>query len=115
MQDTMMGAAEAQLEKHLIWIADEIAIGKKQQFDDVPDGLGLPRDGSSGRRAIGGCCASSGSLCAHIYVSHVDIFWFYVTKMVLRTKGLYRNGPFRQGGEKAQIGPVRPHSYRVTT
>ena len=74
MQHAVMRAAEAELAQHLVRIADEVAIGEEQQLDDVPDRL-LRR-----RRWRGGRSARLGGACAHIYVSHVDIFWFYVTK-----------------------------------
>ncbi len=55
-------------------IADEIAIGKEQEFDDVPGRLA----GRGGRRGAAGRTfsepGSGGSLGSHIYVSHVDIF-----------------------------------------
>jgi len=40
MKHAMVRATEAQLEKHFVRIADEIAVGKKQKLDDVPNGLG---------------------------------------------------------------------------
>ena len=79
MQHPMMGAAEAQFEQHLVRIADEIAIGKKQQLDDVPDRVRGRYRRRTGRCAIGHTRAGRGDII-HIYVSHVDIFWFYVTK-----------------------------------
>jgi len=39
MKHTMVRATEAQLEEYFIRVADEIAVGKKQKLDDVPDGL----------------------------------------------------------------------------
>ena len=39
MKHAMVRATEAQLQEHFIRIADEIAIGKEQKLDDVPDGL----------------------------------------------------------------------------
>ena len=39
MEHPMVRATEAQLKEHLIRITDEIAVGKKQKFDDVPYGL----------------------------------------------------------------------------
>jgi hypothetical protein len=44
-----------------------------------------------GQWRLGGLGSHIGT---HIYVSHVDIFWFYVTKSGPRTKGSYRNVPF---------------------
>src|SRR5450755_4795587 len=84
MQHPVMGAPEAELGEHLVRIADEIAIGEKQQLDDVPDRLGMRRCRA---RALGQAVGRGGDLGAHIYVSHVDIFWFYVTKRCPRTKG----------------------------
>ena len=40
MKHAVVRATEAQLEEHFIRITDEIAIGKKQKLDDVPNGLG---------------------------------------------------------------------------
>src|SRR5579875_1517298 len=76
--------------QHLVGVADEIAIGEEQQLDDVPHrlaGRGLRRNRALGQSGIGG-------LGLHSYVSHVDIFWFYVTKTVSLTKGSCRNGRF---------------------
>src|SRR6266545_3691666 len=39
MQYPVMGAAEAEFHQDVVGIADEIAIGEKQQLDDVPDRL----------------------------------------------------------------------------
>ena len=39
MHDPMMRAAESEFRKRLIGIADEIAIGEEQQFDQIPDRL----------------------------------------------------------------------------
>jgi len=40
MQHAMMGAAEVELLQHLVGVADEIAIGEEQQFDQIEIGLG---------------------------------------------------------------------------
>jgi hypothetical protein len=56
-----MGAAEGELAQDLVGIADEIAVGEKQEFDDVPHRL----RGSLGR--------TFGEARGHFYVSHVDI------------------------------------------
>jgi hypothetical protein len=71
MQHTVMRAAEGEFAQHFVRIADEIAIGKKQQLDDVPDRR--RRRPRTGRQVGGGGCGCDG-LRAHIYVSHVDIF-----------------------------------------
>src|SRR6187399_28666 len=90
MQHPMMGASETKLEQHLVGIADEITIGEKQQLNDVPNGLA-----SRPTRRTAFCQTRAGdSGFAHIYVSHIDIFCFYVTKTVSETKGLYQKGPF---------------------
>ena len=68
VQDPVMGTAEAELGQHLVGVADEIAVGEKQQLDQVPDGL-RPVPGFGRNRD------------AHIYVSHVDIFFGFVTMM----------------------------------
>src|SRR5450759_2410188 len=91
MQHPVMGTPEGELGEHLVRIADEIAIGEEQQLDDVPDRLGRRRRGA---RALGQAARRGGNLGAHIYVSHVDIFWFYVTKRCPGTKGSCRNGLF---------------------
>src|ERR1700690_3338130 len=91
MQHPVMGAPETELGEHLVRIADEIAIGEEQQLDDVPDRLGRRRGCA---RALGQAAGRGGNLGAHIYVSHVDIFWFYVTKTLPGTKGSCRNGLF---------------------
>ena len=75
----------------------------------------MSQTGSAGCRrrrppARPGC--RPGRRSGHIYVSHVDIFWFYVTKTPSQTKGSYRNGPFGCAGSRT-IGPLRTHSYRV--
>src|SRR5262249_17561145 len=96
MKHAMVRATEAQLEEHFVRIADEIAVGKKQQLDDVPNGFGWAAGPARPLRhaVLGRCC-----LGTQIYVSHVDIFWIYVTKTVSQTKGYYRSGPFSVDGE----------------
>jgi hypothetical protein len=46
-----MGAAEAELRKHMIGVADEVAIGEEQELDDIPDRLvrTVRRIGGAGR------------------------------------------------------------------
>jgi hypothetical protein len=39
MQHPVMGPAEAEFCQHVVGIADEVAIGEKQELDDVPDRL----------------------------------------------------------------------------
>jgi hypothetical protein len=39
MEHPMVRTTETQLEEHLIRITDKVAVGKKQELDDVPDGL----------------------------------------------------------------------------
>src|SRR2546430_475533 len=69
MQHPVMRAAEAELRQHVVGVADEVAIGKKQELDHVPDRLaarfrvGLGRGGPAG----GG---------SQIYVRPFGIFWF---------------------------------------
>src|SRR6202142_3406304 len=106
MQHPVMGAPEGELRKHFVRIADEIAVGEKQQLDDVPDRLGR----RAGRgRTLRQAAGWRGDLGVHIYVSHVDIFWFYVTKMPLQTKGSYRNGPFfQQRADRTAPAPFIP-------
>ena len=110
MQHPVMGAAEGELAEHLVRVADEIAIGEKQQFDDVPDRLrGRRRRRGASHRALG----KGGGLGVHIYVSHIDIFWFYVTKTPLRTKGScpkalprpHKPDPDRRSGGLAPLIP----------
>ena len=91
MQHPMMGAPETKFQKHLVGVADEVTVGKKQQFDDVPNGL---RRRSARRTAFCHPCTGYSDL-AHIYVSHIDIFCSYVTKTVPKTKGSYQKDPFR--------------------
>jgi hypothetical protein len=76
MQHPMMGAAKTKLEEHFIRIANKIAIGEKQKFDDVPDGLGRCWSAARAFRHAGTCAG----FASRNYVSHVDIFCFYVTK-----------------------------------
>src|SRR5476651_840561 len=106
MQHPVMGAPKGELGKHFVRIADEIAIGEKQQLDDVPDRLGR-RGGRD--RTLRQAAGRHGDLGVHIYVSHIDIFWFYVTKTSLPTKGSYRNGPFfRQCADRTAPAPFIP-------
>src|SRR5262245_22675566 len=105
MQHLMMGAAKTKLEEYFIRVANEIAISEKQKFDDVPDRLRRCRPAA---RAFGhtGCRAGF----AGNYVSHVDIFCFYVTKPRRYTKGSCCSAP--------TLNPVSGsrsagHSYRV--
>src|SRR5215216_1158528 len=68
MQDAVVGPPEGESRKHFIGIADEVAVGKEQEFDQVPDRLV-----QSGRRfgPRWGCAVGGNN-----YVSHVDIFGF---------------------------------------
>src|SRR5215510_3349969 len=91
MQHPMMRPPETKFQKHLVGVADEVTVGKKQQFDDVPNGL---RRSSARRTALCHPRTGHGDL-AHIYVSHIDIFCFYVTKTVPETKGSYQKDPLR--------------------
>jgi len=43
MQDPVMRAAEPEFGQHVIGIADEVAIGKEQQLNNVPDRLAATR------------------------------------------------------------------------
>ena len=45
MHHAVMGAAEAERLQHMVGVADEIAIGEKQQLDDVPARLAGPAGG----------------------------------------------------------------------
>ena len=61
MQHAVMRAAEAEFGERLVGIADEVAIGEEQQFDQVPDRLAGGRAGAASgvggremRRACGG-------------------------------------------------------------
>src|SRR5262249_4315769 len=90
MQHPVMGAPETKLQKHFVGVTDEITIGKKQELNDVPNGLC--------RRSACGTAICQSRACVsrfvHIYVSHIDIFCFYVTKTASETKGSYQKGPF---------------------
>jgi hypothetical protein len=100
MQHPVMGAPETKLQQHLVGIADEITVSEKQQLNDVPNGLaGRP----ARRTAFCQPCASDNRF-AHIYVSHIDIFCFYVTKTASETKGSYQKGPFLNKHARALEG-----------
>src|SRR3974390_1320203 len=71
MQHPVMSTAEAELGQHLVRIADEVTIGKEQEFDDVPDRL---RRRGRGGLALGNNVPRRYHLGTGIYVSHVDIF-----------------------------------------
>jgi hypothetical protein len=43
MHHAVMGAAEAESLELMVGIADEVAVGKEQQFDDVPAQFAGPR------------------------------------------------------------------------
>src|SRR5262245_12273221 len=105
MQDPVMRAPETKLQKHLVGVTDEVPVGEEQQFDDVPNGL---RRRSTRRTAFRHPCTGYSDL-AHIYVSHIDIFCFYVTKTVPETKGSYQKDPFR-----LSMREVLTASFRVS-
>jgi hypothetical protein len=63
----MMGAAEAELRQDLVGVADEVAIGKEEQLDQIPERLRLMPDFTRPHGDV------------QIYVSHVDIFLAFVT------------------------------------
>ena len=101
----MVRATETQLEEHLIRITDEVAVGKNKSSMMSQIGSADPpvRSGPLSQAVLGSC-----GLGAEIYVSHIDIFWIYVTKTVRQTKGSYRNGPFPvRGVLDGPIGPFR--------
>src|SRR4029453_6464989 len=106
MQHPMMGAAKTKLEEHLIRVANEIAISEKQKFDDVPGGLGRCRPAA---RAFGHARCRT-RFARRNYVSHVDIFCFYVTKTRRQTKGSCCNGPTL---DPQRTSRSAGHSYRV--
>jgi hypothetical protein len=72
MHHPVVRPAEAEHFQLVIGVADEIAIGKEQQFDDIPAQFsGLRRRRSAfDRPRIG-----AGRGTRKIYVSHVDISW----------------------------------------
>src|SRR5690348_5446513 len=84
MENAMVRAAKAEFQQNFIGIADEIPISEKQQLDNVPHGLRGAGRGTAASWTISE--TGPGDELAHIYVSHVDIFCFYVTKRVRRTK-----------------------------
>ncbi len=87
MQHPVVRPAEPEHLELVIGIADEVPIGKEQQFDDIPAqiarlqgrrlGLGAPRIGSwwEGRE---------------IYVSHIDVSWVQCYKTISRDEILSR-------------------------
>src|SRR6185312_3803587 len=93
MHHAMMRAAKAEFLQHMIGIADKVAVGEKQQFDNVP--ADLRRRGTAARRL--------GSGGFQIYVSHIDIFWCYVTKQV----------PFAKLSEKSRRSTRGSRNYRA--
>src|SRR5262249_57736012 len=58
MKHAMVRATETQPEEHFVRIADEIAVGKKQQLDDVPNGFGWAAGPAGPLRhaVLGRCC-----------------------------------------------------------
>ena len=77
MQHPVMGAAEAELGQHLVRVADEIAIGEKQQLDDVPDRLGrAPRVA----RALGQALAAAAILALTFMSAMLTYFGFMLQK-----------------------------------
>src|SRR6478752_5195825 len=102
VHDAMMGAAEAERLQLLVGIADEIAIGEEQQFDDIPAQIasvvcGRPRPGSVLRRS------------REIYVRHIDVSWFQCYKTISLHETLDR---FASGGASKQGGQRRPDRQR---
>src|SRR5690242_15644322 len=111
MQHPVMGTPETKLQKHLVGVTDEVTIGEKQQLNDVPNRL---RRRPARRTAFCRPCARNSDL-AHIYVSHIDIFCFYVTKTASETKGSYQKGPFRLSTRGRPFGrPSHTGCHRLT-
>ena len=110
MQHPVVGAAEAELEQHLVRVADEIAIGKKQELDDVPDRLAAPprdRGDPLGRLVPGARPWRSKFMSAML-----TYFGFMLPKQCARRKDrTERPFPVR-GVLVGPDGPDRPNSYR---
>ena len=77
MQNAVVGTAEAECGQCLVGIPDEIAVGEKQELDQIPDGFAA----ATGRRRFCGMRMVANLRHWHDgmapkggYVSHIDIF-----------------------------------------
>src|SRR5262249_14543887 len=86
MQHPVMRTAETQLRQHVVGVAGEVPIGKKQKFNNVPDRLLRARPPFRAGQGPVGCDWNS-------YVSHIDIF---------------RTDCYPRGGSYETIVPARP-------
>src|SRR5262249_31166905 len=107
MQHAMVRAAKSKLLQHLVGVADEVAIGEEQEFDEVPDRL----------RRLGTCRLRRGARpagCRHAGVSHgpsfrsaiLTYFVLFVTQ-----RGYFATGscPRRFGAMVAPVVEPRSH------
>src|SRR6185312_384752 len=87
MHHPVMGAAEPESLELVVGIADEVAVGEEQQFNDVPAQFAGPQ----GRGSTGGALRIGARRALRkIYVSHVDISWVQCYKTTSHDETLSR-------------------------
>src|SRR6516164_636889 len=79
MHHAVMGAAEAEGFELMVGVADEIAVGEEQQFDDIPAQIALAR---GWRARVRSSRISACHGVREIYVSHIDISWVQCYKTI---------------------------------
>src|ERR1700690_491361 len=87
MHHPMMRPAEAEHLQLMVGIADEVAVREKQQLDDIPAQIALPK---VRRPRLGGARIGGGVGVRELYVSHIDVPWFECYKTISRGEILDR-------------------------
>src|SRR5271168_777991 len=87
MHHPVMRPAEAEHLQLMVGITDEVAVREKQQLNDIPAQIALPkvRRPRLGVPRIGGWQGTR-----EIYVSHIDVSWFQCYKTISRGEILDR-------------------------
>jgi len=106
MDHAVVGAAKPELLQHVIGVADEVPVGEKQQFDNVPALLAEGRGGAG--PLLGGNLLRT--LCFEIYVRHIDISWVQYYK---KTKLHEIFGCFVPCGTRMTLRQERPAGYEA--
>ncbi len=84
MHHPVMGAAEAERLELMVGIADEVAVGEEQQFDDVPAQFAGPQD--RGRSPAAACESGSAGPLEKFMSVMLTYLGFNVTKLPATTK-----------------------------
>jgi hypothetical protein len=87
MKHPVMRPAEPESLQLVVGVADEVAVGKEQQLDEIPAQIGMAGgSGSSFSRPR----ISVGRGTREIYVSHIDVSWVQCYKTISRDEILSR-------------------------